>query len=220
MGTIVSAPPLGVKNIALVSNQYLTSIVNAVGTQAQPAASNLSNGVTGSGAVVLATSPALTTATITTSLALTGAAAILAQTARCRRLSHTKALTDNTLTNIFSITLTPGYVCMLSWLWFVMPAFGFGSSNGAARGGRTNVMFGFESDSGAFALTAVTDEYSTQLSHGSRTEAMTWSTDGGTVGTGVVIVKALADDSGNGTSNVYLWLEVLTSDPNLVVTTL
>jgi hypothetical protein len=48
-----------------VSNQWLTSI-NADGTvsRTQPAASNLSNGVTGSGAVVLATSPTLVTPTL------------------------------------------------------------------------------------------------------------------------------------------------------------
>ena len=54
----------GVESITTVTHQFLTGIsTSGVPSQAQPAASDLSNGVTGSGAVVLATSPAITTPT-------------------------------------------------------------------------------------------------------------------------------------------------------------
>ena len=52
----------GVYSYTAVSNQFLTSIgTDGSVVSAQPSASNLSNGVTGSGAVVLATSPTLVT---------------------------------------------------------------------------------------------------------------------------------------------------------------
>ena len=52
----------GVQSYAAVSNQFLTSIsTSGVVASAQPSAANLSNGVTGSGTVVLATSPTLVT---------------------------------------------------------------------------------------------------------------------------------------------------------------
>jgi hypothetical protein len=55
----------GVESIAAVTHNFLTSIsTSGVPTQAQPAASDLSNGVTGSGAVALATSPTLVTPTL------------------------------------------------------------------------------------------------------------------------------------------------------------
>jgi hypothetical protein len=62
----------GVQSYAAVSNQFLTQIsTSGVVTSAQPSAANLSNGVTGSGAVVLATSPALTTPNLGTPSAVT-----------------------------------------------------------------------------------------------------------------------------------------------------
>jgi hypothetical protein len=52
----------GVFSYAAVSNQFLTQIgANGAVTSAQPSAANLSNGTTGTGAVVLATSPTLVT---------------------------------------------------------------------------------------------------------------------------------------------------------------
>lgn len=55
----------GVQSKAVVTNQWLDSIsTSGVPTASQPAASNLSNGVTGSGAVALATSPTLVTPTL------------------------------------------------------------------------------------------------------------------------------------------------------------
>ena len=56
----------GVKSKAAITSNFLTSIGTdgSIG-QAQPAASDLSNGVTGSGAVVLATAPVVTTITAT-----------------------------------------------------------------------------------------------------------------------------------------------------------
>lgn len=55
----------GVFSSAAVTNQFLTGIDTAGNViRAQPAASDLSNGVTGSGAVVLQTSPSLTTPTL------------------------------------------------------------------------------------------------------------------------------------------------------------
>jgi hypothetical protein len=49
----------GVKDLAAVATKFLTSVVNGLPVAAQPAASDLSNGVTGSGGVVLATAPTL-----------------------------------------------------------------------------------------------------------------------------------------------------------------
>lgn len=55
----------GVESLAAVTHNFLTSIsTSGVPAQAQPSAADLSNGVTGSGATVLATSPALTTPNI------------------------------------------------------------------------------------------------------------------------------------------------------------
>lgn len=52
----------GVQSYAAISNQFLTQIsTSGVVSSAQPSAANLSNGTTGSGAVVLATSPTLVT---------------------------------------------------------------------------------------------------------------------------------------------------------------
>jgi hypothetical protein len=54
----------GVKSLAVVAHKFLTLIgTDGLPVAAQPTAADLSNGVTGSGAVVLATSPALTTPT-------------------------------------------------------------------------------------------------------------------------------------------------------------
>ena len=67
----------GVQSKDAVSNQFLTSIsTSGVPASAQPSASDLSNGVTGSGAVVLATTPTLVTpvlgAATGTSLSVSG----------------------------------------------------------------------------------------------------------------------------------------------------
>jgi hypothetical protein len=52
----------GVKSLAAVSHKFLTSIgTDGLPVAAQPAAADLSNGTTGTGSVVLATSPALVT---------------------------------------------------------------------------------------------------------------------------------------------------------------
>jgi hypothetical protein len=62
----------GVKSLAAVSHQFLTSIgTDGAPTQAQPAAADLSNGVTGTGSVVLATSPTLVTPALGTPSAAT-----------------------------------------------------------------------------------------------------------------------------------------------------
>lgn len=53
------------------ANSFLNTIAEQGGTCAQPSAANLSNGTTGSGAVVLATSPAITTPTITSPTLIT-----------------------------------------------------------------------------------------------------------------------------------------------------
>jgi Chaperone of endosialidase len=59
-----------VEAYASVSNQFLTSLgTNGIFTSAQPSAANLSNGVTGTGAVVLATSPTLVTPTLGAAIA-------------------------------------------------------------------------------------------------------------------------------------------------------
>lgn len=61
----------GVKSYAAVSNQFLTQIgTDGTVTSAQPSASNLSNGTTGSGAVVLASSPTLVTPALGTPSAI------------------------------------------------------------------------------------------------------------------------------------------------------
>lgn len=202
MGMIVSAPPLGVKNIALVSNQYLTSIVNAVATQAQPAASNLSNGTTGSGAVVLAASPAFT-----------GGASY--ESATLQRWTHRKTLTDNTLTDLLSITIPAGRVCGVELRWHASPGSGVGS--GVGRSGVTYFDWLYRSDSGAITVSAVTDLYQNVVTFGGRTLSVVWSTDGGTIATGVLLVRCTVDDSGNGASALVLQALIRSSNTGLVV---
>jgi hypothetical protein len=63
----------GVTSHAAVTHQFLTQIgTNGTISAAQPAAADLSNGVTGSGAVVLATAPTIAGLTATGSLTATG----------------------------------------------------------------------------------------------------------------------------------------------------
>ena len=60
-----------VQPVAATSNQWITNIgSDGVQTKSQPSAANLSNGTTGSGAVVLATSPALITPNLGTPSAI------------------------------------------------------------------------------------------------------------------------------------------------------
>src|SRR5262249_21603453 len=59
----------GIQSFAAQANKWISSISTAgVPSASQPAASDLSNGTTGSGSVVLATSPTITTPTISGAL--------------------------------------------------------------------------------------------------------------------------------------------------------
>lgn len=89
----------GVKSLAALSNQFLTSIgTNGTPTQAQPSAANLSNGTIGSGAVVLSTSPTLTTPVIS-SIVNTGTLTLPTSTDTLVGKATTDTLTNKTLTS-------------------------------------------------------------------------------------------------------------------------
>jgi hypothetical protein len=71
--TVPNADTVLVQPNAATTNNFLTGITTqGVVTKAQPSATNLTNGVTGSGQVVLATSPTIQNPVINTNITLTG----------------------------------------------------------------------------------------------------------------------------------------------------
>lgn len=95
------------------ANSFLNTIAEQGGTCAQPSAANLSNGTTGSGAVVLATSPTITTPTITSPTlvtpvlgAATGTSLSLSSTLGVTGTSTLGAVTTTGLTNSGNASVT------------------------------------------------------------------------------------------------------------------
>jgi len=91
----------GIQSYAAVSHQWINAIsTSGVPSSTQPAASDLSNGVTGSGSVVLATSPSISGLTVTSAFTATGLVtnADLAGSIAASKLVGTDIATVGTLT--------------------------------------------------------------------------------------------------------------------------
>lgn len=136
-----------------VSSQWLTSI-NADGTvsRTQPQATDLSNGVTGSGAVVLQTSPTLTTPVLGVATATT-----------INKLTFTQPATGATLTLPDGVTLTgppaSGTVMTLGNAETVTGVKSFNSSSLLLKGSTsgTTTLNASATASGVLTLPAATD---------------------------------------------------------------
>ncbi len=118
----------GVQSFAAVSHQWLNSIsTSGVPAASQPAAADLSNGTTGSGAVVLATSPSLTTPNIG---AATGSLhTFVNQAAPANPSAGTVVIYGDSGTGNLTCRNSAGGSCLPS-----VPPFVSGSANPAATG--------------------------------------------------------------------------------------
>lgn len=91
------------------ANKFATAISNTgVVTYTQPSAANLSNGVTGTGAIVLANAPALLGSASAVSLTLSGAFAVTGNTSLTGSLAGSVAAFTGTVTGLSTTAVTSG----------------------------------------------------------------------------------------------------------------